>query len=313
MIATKKRAAEKRKIKWGPYLKRNYDLYLLLLPCVVFVLVFSYVPMYGILLAFKKYMPLEGILGSPWVGFDHFERFFSNYKFSEILFNTLGTSLYSLVASFPAPILLALALNHLRHNRLKRVVQTVSYAPNFISTTVMVGMLIIFLSPSGGIINRFIGLFGIDPINFMGEASMFKSIYVFSGVWQGTGFSSIIYLAALTSVDPTLYEAATIDGASIWRKILSIDLPAIRPTIGILLILSIGGIMNVGFEKIYLMQNDLNLAASEVIGTYTYKVGLIDNKLDYSTAIGLFNSVVNCILLIIANTLSRRFSETSLW
>lgn len=252
-------------------------------------------------------------MGSPWVGLQHFERFFGNYKFSEILFNTLGISLYSLIASFPAPIILALSLNHLRHQRLKRVVQTVSYAPNFISTTIMVGMLIIFLSPSNGIINQFLGLFGVEPINFMGEPSMFSSIYVFSGVWQGVGFGSIIYLAALTSVDPTLYEAATIDGASTMRKIISIDIPSIQPTIGILLILSIGGIMNVGFEKIYLMQNDLNMAASEVIGTYTYKVGLVDNKLDYATAIGLFNSVVNCVLLLIANFMSRKFSETSLF
>lgn len=302
----------KRK-KWIPYLKKNYDLYLLLLPCVIFVIVFSYVPMYGLVLAFKKYMPMEGIMGSPWVGLQHFERFFGNYKFSEILFNTLGISLYSLIASFPAPIILALSLNHLRHQRLKRVVQTVSYAPNFISTTIMVGMLIIFLSPSNGIINQFLGLFGVEPINFMGEPSMFSSIYVFSGVWQGVGFGSIIYLAALTSVDPTLYEAATIDGASTMRKIISIDIPSIQPTIGILLILSIGGIMNVGFEKIYLMQNDLNMAASEVIGTYTYKVGLVDNKLDYATAIGLFNSVVNCVLLLIANFMSRKFSETSLF
>ncbi len=295
------------------HIVKNYDLYLMLLPTVVFLIVFAYVPMYGVTLAFKKYMPFEGIIGSPWIGFSHFERFFSNYKFTEILGNTLLISLYSLIASFPAPILLAISLNHLRSNKLKRIVQTVSYAPNFISTTVMVGMLLIYLSPTNGIVNQFLGLFGVDPINFMGEASLFKHIYVISGIWQGTGFGSIIYLAALSGVDTNLYEAATIDGANTLRKIVSIDLPTIQPVIGILLIMSIGGIMNVGFEKIYLMQNDLNVAASEVISTYTYKVGLIDNRMDYSTAIGLFNSVINCILLLVANTIARKAGETSLW
>lgn len=294
-------------------IKKNFDVYLMLLPTLLFAALFCYVPMYGVLLAFKKYMPLEGILGSPWVGLAHFERFFSNYKFTEILWNTVSISLYSFFASFPAPILLALSLNHLRSARLKKIVQTVSYAPNFISTTVMVGMLLIFLSPSSGIINQLLGVFGIPPVNFMGEAGMFQNIYVWSGIWQSTGFGSIIYLAALSGVDPALYEAATIDGAGKMRKIISIDLPSIQPTIGILLIMSIGGIMNVGFEKIYLMQNDLNNAASEVISTYTYKVGLIDNRMDYSTAIGLFNSVINCILLVVANTVSRKVSETSLW
>lgn len=292
------------------HIVKNYDLYLMLLPTVVFIIVFAYVPMYGVTLAFKKYMPFEGIIGSPWIGFSHFERFFSNYK---ILGNTLLISLYSFIASFPAPILLAISLNHLRNNKLKRIVQTVSYAPNFISTTVMVGMLLIYLSPTNGIVNQFLGLFGVDPINFMGEASLFKHIYVISGIWQGTGFGSIIYLAALSGVDTNLYEAATIDGANTLRKIVSIDLPTIQPVIGILLIMSIGGIMNVGFEKIYLMQNDLNVAASEVISTYTYKVGLIDNRMDYSTAIGLFNSVINCILLLVANTIARKADETSLW
>lgn len=295
------------------HIVKNYDLYLMLLPTVVFIIVFAYVPMYGVTLAFKKYMPFEGIIGSPWIGFSHFERFFSNYKFTEILGNTLLISLYSFIASFPAPILLAISLNHLRNNKLKRIVQTVSYAPNFISTTVMVGMLLIYLSPTNGIVNQFLGLFGVDPINFMGEASLFKHIYVISGIWQGTGFGSIIYLAALSGVDTNLYEAATIDGANTLRKIVSIDLPTIQPVIGILLIMSIGGIMNVGFEKIYLMQNDLNVAASEVISTYTYKVGLIDNRMDYSTAIGLFNSVINCILLLVANTIARKAGETSLW
>ena len=295
------------------HIVKNYDLYLMLLPTVVFLIVFAYVPMYGVTLAFKKYMPFEVIIGSPWIGFSHFERFFSNYKFTEILGNTLLISLYSFIASFPAPILLAISLNHLRNNKLKRIVQTVSYAPNFISTTVMVGMLLIYLSPTNGIVNQFLGLFGVDPINFMGEASLFKHIYVISGIWQGTGFGSIIYLAALSGVDTNLYEAATIDGANTLRKIVSIDLPTIQPVIGILLIMSIGGIMNVGFEKIYLMQNDLNVAASEVISTYTYKVGLIDNRMDYSTAIGLFNSVINCILLLVANTIARKAGETSLW
>ena len=279
------------------HIVKNYDLYLMLLPTVVFIIVFAYVPMYGVTLAFKKYMPFEGIIGSPWIGFSHFERFFSNYKFTEILGNTLLISLYSFIASFPAPILLAISLNHLRNNKLKRIVQTVSYAPNFISTTVMVGMLLIYLSPTNGIVNQFLGLFGVDPINFMGEASLFKHIYVISGIWQGTGFGSIIYLAALSGVDTNLYEAATIDRANRFQKMWYITLPGMAPVIVLTGILGLGSLLSAGFDQIFNLYNPLVYDVADVLDTLTYRMGLVNAQYDVSTAISLMTSVINAGLV----------------
>ncbi len=295
------------------YLRRNWQLYLLLVPVVAYLLIFQYAPMYGLMIAFKTYSIRLGIWGSKWVGFAHFSRFFNSYYCTEVITNTLGISLYSLVVGMPMPILLALALNEARSKWFKRTVQTITYAPYFISTVVMCSMIFLFLSPSSGIINHMIEAFGGEPKYFMGTPSMFKTIYVLSGVWQYTGWNSIIYMAALAGIDPQLHEAAMIDGAGRWRRIWHINLPGIMPTAVILLILNSGTVMSVGFEKIFLLQNELNRSASEVISTLVYRQGLIQNDFSYSTAVSLFNSAVNCVLLISVNQVARRIGETSLW
>lgn len=295
------------------YLKENFDLYIFLLPAVVVTFIFSYVPLYGVQIAFRNYSVRKGIWGSTWVGFDHFERLFNSPQFEMILWNTLSLSIYGLIAGFPIPIILALMLNSMNGQKYRKIIQTVTYAPNFISVVVMCGMISLFLSPRIGIVNTFLGMFGMDPVNFLGEASMFKHIYVWTGVWQSMGFNSVIYFAALSGIAPDLHEAATVDGATKLQRIAHIDIPGILPTIIILLILNCGSILSVGFEKSFLLQNDLNRSASEIISTYVYKVGLIDNDMSFSSAIGLFNSVVNAILLVTVNAISKRVSETSLW
>ncbi|WP_422661137.1 ABC transporter permease [Paenibacillus sp. EC2-1] len=304
------------KVRMGTVLKKmriHWPLYVLLLPPIIYVAIFNYLPMYGVLLAFKQYKPLEGIIGSPWVGFSHFEQFFSSPSSWRIINNTILISLYSLVAGFPLPILLAVALNEVRIQWFKKSVQMLTYAPYFISSVVLVGIVMQVLDPRIGLVNQFIQLFGGEPINFMGEPQSFRSIYVWMGIWQGTGYGAIIYLAALAGVSKDLQEASIIDGASKVRRIWHVDLPSIRPTIVILLVLSIGGIMSVGFETIYLMQNNLNLSVSEIISTYVYKVGLINSNYGFSTAIGLFNSIINLILLIIANFTARKLTDSGLW
>lgn len=294
-------------------MKRNYFLYLFLLPALLYILVFSYWPMYGIQIAFKDYLPYEGIGGSPWVGFKHFAKFFQSITFWDLLGNTLSISIYALLASFPLPIILAFMINYTKSEWLKKITQTVTYAPHFISTVVLVGMLSIFLSPRSGFINTIVEMFGGRPIFFMGEEGWFRHVYVWSGVWQGTGWASIIYIAALSGVSPELHEAAIIDGANKLQRIRYIDFPSLIPTITILLILSMGQIMNVGFEKVLLMQNDLNRGVSEIISTYTYKVGLINAQYSYSTAIGLFNNAINFLILLGVNKGARTLSGTSLW
>ncbi len=294
-------------------LKRHWELYLLVLPPVLYLLIFKYIPMAGVQIAFKNYNVMQGIWGSEWIGFKHFVTFFESPNFWLLIKNTIGISFYSLIAGFPVPIVLALALNELRNGYFKKTVQMVTYAPHFISTVVMVSIIILMLSPHVGVVDRLFGLFGLPMTNFMGIPEYFKSIYVWSGVWQGMGYSSIIYIAALASVDPSLYEAARMDGASRLRKIWHIDIPALVPITIIMLILSLGSIMGVGFEKIYLMQNPLNTSASEVISTYVYKVGLIGANFSFSSAVGLFNSIINLILLVVVNAISRRVSENSLW
>ncbi|WP_409347104.1 ABC transporter permease [Paenibacillus sp. MBLB4367] len=294
-------------------MREHYQLYLLIAPALIYYVIFHYVPMYGIQIAFKDFVPSLGIWGSKWVGLEHMRQFFRSYQFWNVIQNTLGISLYGLVVSFPIPIVLALMLNEVRHKKFKAFVQTLTYAPHFISMVVMVGMMFILFSPSTGIFNKIIVALGGSPVYFMGSAGLFKTVYVFSGVWQGMGWGSIIYLAALSAVDPHLYEAAYMDGASKLKKIIHIDLPAIVPTAVILLILNVGSIMSVGFEKVFLMQNPLNLSASEVISTYVYKIGLLQNNYSYGAAIGVFNAVINFILLISVNTIAKRTSGSSLW
>ncbi|WP_238392320.1 MULTISPECIES: sugar ABC transporter permease [Paenibacillus] len=294
-------------------MKRNWDLYFVIVLPLLYIAIFKYVPMYGALIAFKEFNVVQGILGSPWVGFKHFEDFFTSPNFSKLMWNTLGISLYALCVGFPAPILLALALNELRVGAFKKSVQMVTFAPYFISTVVMVSMIILFLSPKLGFVNHIITWFGFPEINFMGEPGYFKSIYVWSEVWQQTGYGAVIYLAALAGVNPQLYEAARVDGASRFQKMIHIDIPGLLPAAVILLILNVGQLMRVGFEKIYLMQNPLNLSTSEVIPTFVYKIGLLGANFSFSSAVGLFNSVVNLLLLVLVNALARKVSDSSLW
>ena len=294
-------------------MKANYFLYIFLLPATVYLGIFAYGPLYGIQIAFKDFFAFKGIEGSPWVGFKHFRVFFNSPRFSILLTNTLTISIYSLLANFPIPIILALLLNYTPRQGLKRFAQTVSYAPHFISIVVLAGMLNVFLSPRSGFVNTLLGYLGVQPIFFMGTPSAFKHIYVWSGVWQSAGWSSIIYLAALSGVSPELHEAAIIDGANKLQRIWNIDIPTIMPTMVILLVMSFGSIMNVGYEKAFLLQNSLNISTSEIISTYTYKIGIQDTQYSYSTAIGLFNNVINFALLIIVNRVARLLSGTSLW
>ncbi|MBS6860529.1 MAG: sugar ABC transporter permease [Clostridiales bacterium] len=295
-------------------MKKSYMLYIFLLPAVIMVAIFCYAPMYGVLMAFQNYSPSKGILGSPWVGFEWFERFFNIPRFWQILGNTLTLSVYSLIVGFPIPIILAVLINSVESNRFRRVTQTVTYMPHFISTVVLVGMITVFLSPRSGFLNHMLEMFGAaEDTYYMGVAEYFPHIYVWSGVWQDMGWNSIIYLAALTGVDQALHEAAQVDGATKLQRIWHIDLPAIIPTMVILLILNVGSIMSVGYEKVFLMQNDLNIMSSEVISTYVYKIGLTQQQFSYSAAIGLFNNVINFILLITVNKISAKLSGSSLW
>lgn len=294
-------------------LRKYWQYYILLLPALAYLLIFCYGPMYGAQIAFRNFNARDGITGSAWVGFAHFERFFRSPYFGSLLRNTFVISIYGLLAGFPLPILLALSLNELKGTKVKKLAQTVTYAPYFISTVVMCGMLIAFLNPNTGIINKLIAALGGEPVPFLSEAALFPSIYVWSGVWQGTGWGSVIYFAALSGVDPQLLEAATLDGATRWQKIWYVNLPALMPTIVIMLIMNCGSLLSVGYEKAFLLQNALNLETSEVISTYVYKTGLVSAQYSFSTAIGLFNSVVNLILLVTVNAVSRRIGENSLW
>jgi putative aldouronate transport system permease protein len=290
-----------------------WQLYVLLAPALVYFIVLNYVPMYGAVIAFKDFTPGQGILGSPWVGLRHFVTFLTSYQCWMLIRNTVVLSVYSIVLGFPLPILLALMLNEMRTGFYKKFIQTVSYAPHFISMVVMVSMLILFLSPSSGIVNAFLGFFGVEPVNFMGKENLFPTIYVLSSAWQETGWASILYLAALTGIDPELHEAARMDGASRAQRIWHVNLPGILPTIIVVLIFTMSGIMNVGFEKAYLMQNAMNLTRSEIIATYVYKRGIENAQYSFSTAVGLFNSMINFTILLGVNRIARRVSGTSLW
>ncbi|MCI8462703.1 MAG: sugar ABC transporter permease [Lachnospiraceae bacterium] len=294
-------------------MRKNWILYLMITPVLLYYIIFSYVPMYGVLLAFKDYKIKLGILGSPWVGFEHFQRFFSAYNFKRLLMNTVGLSVYGMIAGFPIPIIFALMLNYLRHHKLKKAVQMVSYAPYFISTVVICGMISIFMSQDSGIFNVIRGFFGMEPVDFLAKPEWFKHIYVWSGIWQGMGWSSIIYISALAGVDYEMHEAAIVDGATKIQRMIHIDLPSIKPTILMLFILQMGGLLGVGFEKVYLLQNSLNRSAASVISTYVYEVGLVNSDYGYSTAVGLFNSVISLVLVVTANQLSKKFAGESLF
>ncbi len=292
-------------------------MYLLLLLPVLYILIFAYVPMGGLVLAFKDYDMTKGIWGSDWVGLANFQEFFSSYKFKQVLVNTLTVSLYSLVVTFPIPILFALILNAFPGKRFKKIVQTTTYIPYFISTVVLVGLVMQVLNSRIGIYGTLYTLFtGNTAPDILGKASLFKHIYVWSGVWQSTGYSAIIYIAALSSVDPVYHEAAQIDGASRFQRIIHIDLPSILPTIVICLILRMGSVMSIGFEKVFLMQNGLNLSASNVISTYVYQIGLSatgNSDFSFATAVGMFNSVVNLIMIAITNKIAGKIGDTTLW
>lgn len=293
---------------------RHWPLYLMVLPAVVVIAVFSYGPMYGIIIAFKNFKPAYGIAGSPWVGMKNFERFFSSYQFKNILFNTLSISIYSMIAGFPAPVILALMMDQVRSKRTQRFIQTVTYMPHFISVIVVSGMLLTFLNVNTGLYGHIARLVGIsDPVDLLGQKNLFSTVYVMSDIWQHTGWDSIIYMAALSAVDTSLYEAARVDGASEWDKIIHIQIPSIVPTMVILLILRAGSLMSVGFDKVFLLQNGLNLDRSEVISTYVYKVGMINQQYSFSAAANLFNTVVNFCMIMLVNQIARKVGETSLW
>ncbi len=291
----------------GKRIAENWQLYLLLLIPVVITIIYKYGPMYGIQIAFRDFKASKGITGSEWVGWYWFERFFNAPTCERMITNTVLLSFFSLVWSFPVPIILALALNQLRFKKYRRVVQTVIYAPHFISTMIICGMLRIFLSPSGGLVNL---LFGTN-IDFLTESSMFRTIYIASGIWQEAGWGTIIYLATLSSVDPALYEAAKVDGASVFQRILHIDIPCLIPMIVLQLIMSASGLMNVGFEKAYLLQTELNKATSDIIAIYVYEQGILSTKYSLATAVGLFNTAVNIVLLVIVNAISKKLADVN--
>lgn len=294
-------------------LYRSRYLYILITPVIIYYFIFHYIPIYGVIIAFKDFNAIKGILGSPWVGLKHFKAFFESVFAFRLIRNTLAINIYDLVAGFPVPIILALLINEVKNKYFKRSVQTIVYMPHFISVVVVCGMIVSFLSPSTGFINGFIKALGGKPIHFLAEPGWFRTIYVFSGIWQSAGWGSIIYLAALAGIDIELYEAATVDGATKWQKIKHITFPGILPTIIIMLILRMGSIFSVGFEKIMLLYSPLTYSTADVISTYVYRQGILNADYSYTSAIGLFNSIINFLMLVTVNRISRAISETSLW
>jgi putative aldouronate transport system permease protein len=297
----------------GRHVSRYWQLWLMVLPAVGFIGLFMYVPMYGIQLAFREFDFTAGLTGGEWAGLKYFRQFFDSPMFWPLLQNTFVISITTLVVGFAAPILLALMINQIAGGRRKKLMQTATYLPHFISIVVIVGMLQAFLNPSTGLLTQVLAFFGLDGVNLLGDTSAFVPVYVISDVWQHCGWNSIIYLAALSRVDPQLYEAAKVDGANRLQLIRHVDVPSIVPTMVILLILTMGGVLNTGFEKVWLMQNTLNLPVSEVIATYVYKIGILSTQFSYATAIGLFNTAINFVFLIAANAIARRVSNWSLW
>ena len=294
-------------------LRRHWQLYLLAAVPLVWYAIFQYIPMANAVIAFKDYNPFQGIWGSPWVGLEHFERFVSNPIFGDLVRNTLLLSVYGLLAGFPIPVILALALNEVGNGAFRRAVQMVTYAPYFISTVVIVSMVMLFLNPRVGLISGVLQALGFPDVDLMGQADAFRHIYVWSGVWQTAGYSAVIYMAALAGVDQALYDAAKVDGANRLQKIWHVDIPGIMPTMAIVLVLSVGNIMAIGFEKVFLLQNPLNLGVSEIIPTYVYKVGLLNADFSYATAVGLFNAVINLVLLLVVNKVVKKLTGSGLW
>lgn len=304
----------KKKIRWKD-ISVNWELYLLVALPLIWLFIFMYYPMYGTIIAFKRFVPSQGILDSPWVGLANFTRFFRSYKFLRILWNTLAINIYDVVAAFPIPIILALLIHYCPLPRYKRAVQMVAYAPHFISVVVMVGIIFKVFGPRVGLVAQIFRAVGMAEINFLGRPDLFRDLFVWTGIWQSMGWGTIIYLAALSGVAPELHESAKVDGAGIWQRMWHIDIPGIAPTVIILLILCLGYMLYVGFEKILLMQNSLNIVTSEVIQTYVYKIGLAsaNPSFSYAAAIGLFNNIISFALLIVVNRTARRLTETSLW
>lgn len=300
-------------VRFARYMSRNWIFYLLILPGFLDVLIFRYFPMYGIQIAFRKYKATKGILGSSWVGLKYFKQFMETPIFWQLMRNTLALSASCLVFGFPLPIILALLLNEQRNLRLKKVTQMITYMPHFVSTVAVVGIINFMVDREAGIINLIRGAFGLEGINYMGVSSAFRPLYVISDIWQHMGWSAILYLAALSSVDTEILEAARIDGANRFQVIWYIDIPAILPTVVIMLILNCGSLLNVGFEKVYLMQNNNTLDVSEIIATYVYTCGILGGQFSYTTAIGLFNNVVNCVILLFVNTIADKLSGSSLF
>lgn len=291
---------------------RNRALYALVIPVLVFYILFHYKPMYGAIIAFKDYTPSLGVAGSPWVGFDNFKRFFNSIYFGRLIKNTIALSVYNLLFGFPAPIILALLLNEVRNKKFKSLTQTVTYLPHFISLIVVTGMLTDF-SMTTGLFNDIIALFGGERSPLLQNPKLYRSIYVASSIWQEVGWGSIIYLSALSGVDSQLYEAAQIDGAGKWKQLIHVTMPAIAPTIIIMFILKTGSLMNMGYEKTILLYNPATYETADIISSHIYRIGLLEQDWSYSTAIGLFNSVINFALLLFTNKMSKRYSETSLW
>ncbi|MHC1685876.1 MAG: ABC transporter permease [Clostridiaceae bacterium] len=290
------------------YLKDNYQLYILILPALILTIIFKYIPMYGVIIAFKDFNPLKGIIGSPWIGIENFKRFLNTPGFMDLLLNTIKLSLYGLLIGFPVPIILALMVNRIKNEGIKKKVQLILYAPNFISVVVLVGMLFLFLSPEGPV-NHLITFLGGKDVSFMSEPKYFRQVYIISSIWQSAGWASVIYLAVLSNINQDLIDAAILDGANIFQQIKNIELPMLKPVMVIQFILSAGSIMSIGFEKAYLMQTSMNIPTSEILPTYVYKIGLQMGDYGYSTAVGLFNSGINLILLLIVNRIVKKINE----
>lgn len=297
----------------GKNIRRDRYLIFMVLPVVVYYIIFHYIPMYGVVIAFKDFSIRDGILGSSWVGLKWFREFFSSVYFGRVLKNTLLLSIFNLLWSFPVPIVFALFLNELKNGWYKKTVQTISYFPYFMSTVIVVGMLVNFVSPRFGIVNQLIRMLGGSSVDFMVEPKYFRSLYIITDVWKSFGWNSVIYLAALSGIDPQLYEAARIDGAGKWKQLLHVTIPCVVPTMIIMLILNVGNIMSLGFEKILLMYNPATYETADVISTYVYRRGIIGSQYSFGAAVGLFNSVINLVLLFSVNTISRRMSDVSLW
>ena len=304
-----------RRMTWHKAISRYWQMYLLLIPVIIYFILFAYKPMLGIQIAFKNYKLRAGIWNSPWVGFKHFISFFDSYQSGRVISNTLWISFLSLLFCFPFPIILALVFNELKTDRAKRFVRTITYAPHFISTVVVVGMMVSMCSMETGIINKMLVGMGVtkEPLYLMGSGKYFRIMYILSDIWKDSGWNAIIFISALSAIDNVLYEAARVDGASRWQQLIHITIPSIVPTIVIMLILRCGSLMSVGRDKVFAMQTDLNLNVAEVISTYVYKQGIVDMKYDYATAVDLFNSAINILMLTIVNGVSKRVSETSLW